>query len=53
MCLKIEGVPSLENESLDNVLDKVKPLITESGCEIPDMLIDRAYQSGKGFKDKT
>ena len=50
LCLRIECVPSVENESLDDVLAKVKSLITESGCEIPD---DRAHRIGKGYKDKT
>ena len=53
MCFKIEGVPSVENESSDDVLDKVKSLITESRCEIPDVVIDRAHRIGKGYKDKT
>ena len=53
MCLRIEGVPSPENESLDDVLDKVKSLITESRCKIPDVVIDRAHPIGKGYKDKT
>ena len=52
-CLRIEGVPSVENESLDDVLCKVKSLITESGCEIPDVVIDRGHRIGKGYKDKT
>ena len=29
-CLRIEGVPSVENESLDDVSGKVKSLITKS-----------------------
>ena len=53
MCLRIEGVPSVENESSDDVLDKVKSLITESGYEIPDVVIDRAHRIWKGYKDKT
>ena len=52
-CLRIEGIPSAENESLDDVLGKVKSLITESGCEIPDVVIDRAPRIGRGNKDKT
>ena len=51
--LRIEGVPSVENESSDDVLGKVKSLITESGCEIPDVVIDRAHRIGRGYKDKT
>ena len=52
-CLRIEGVPSVENESLDDVLGTAKSLITESGCEIPNVVIDRAHQIGRGYKDKT
>ena len=51
-CLRKEGVPSAENESLNDVLDKVKSLITESGCEIPDAVIGRAHRIGRGYKDK-
>ena len=32
---------------------KVKSLFTESGCEIPDVVIGRAHRIGKGYKDKT
>ena len=52
-CFRIEDVPSVENESLDGVLCKVKSLITESGCEIPDVVINRGHRIGKGYKDKT
>ena len=53
LCLSIEGVPSVENECSDDVLDKTKSLITESGCEIPDVVIDRDHRIGQGYKDKT
>ena len=52
-CLRIEGVPSVENESSDDVLGKVKSLIMEFGCEIPDVVIDRAHRIGRGYQDKT
>ena len=52
-CLRIEGVSSVENESSDDVLGKVKSLTKESGCEIPDVVIDRAHQISRGHKDKT
>ena len=51
--LRTEGVPPVENESSDDVLDKMKSIITESRCEIPDVVIDRAYGIGKGYKVKT
>ena len=50
---RLEGVPSAENESSDDVLDKMKYIITESGCEIPDVFIDRAHGIDKGYKVKT
>ena len=31
----------------------MKSLITESGCEIPDVVIGRAHRIGRGYKDKT
>ena len=53
LCLRTEGIPSVENESLDDVLDKVKFLIRKSGCEIPHVVIDKAHRISKGYKDKT
>ena len=53
LCLRIGGVPSVEIENSDDILDKVKSLITEFGCEIPDAVIDRAHRIGKGYKNKT
>ena len=51
-CLKIEGVPSVENQSSGDVLGKVKTLITESGCEILDVVIHRAHRIDRGYKTR-
>ena len=51
-CLKIEGVPSVENQSSGDVLGKVKTLITESGCEILDVVIHRAHPIDRGYKTR-
>ena len=53
LCLRIESFPSVESESLDDVFNKVKSLITKSVCEILDEVIDRAHRIGNGCKDKT
>ena len=50
--LRIEGVPSAEKETSEEVLEKVKCLVSESGCDIPDVVIDRAHRIGKGYTDK-
>ena len=52
LCLRIEGVPSVEKETSEEVLEKVKCLVSESGCDIPDVVIDRAHRIGKGYTDK-
>ena len=52
-CLRIEGVPSVENESSGDVSGKVKSLNAKSWCEILDVVIDRAHRIGKEYKDKT
>ena len=52
LCLRIEGVPSAEKKTSEEVLEKVKFLVSESGCDIPDVVIDRAHRIGKGYTDK-
>ena len=52
LCIRIEGVPSAEKETSEEVLEKVKCLVSEPGCDIPDVVIDRAHHIGKGYTDK-
>ena len=39
LCLRLSGVPSAINKSSDKVAGKVKSLITETQCVIPDVVI--------------
>ena len=49
LCLRIEGVPSVEKKtSEDDVFGKVKSTISESGRDIPNVIIDRAHRNGNG-----
>ena len=50
LCVRIDGVPTVDNETLDKVLDKVKSLINKTSCDIPDVVIDRAHRIGKCYK---
>ena len=43
---------TVDNETSDEVLDKVKSLIKETSCDIPDVVIDRAHPIGKGYNDR-
>ena len=50
--LRIDGVPTVDNQTSDEVLDKVKSLINETSCDIPDVVIDRVNRIGKDCNDK-
>ena len=52
LCVGIDGVPTVNNETSDEVLDKAKSLIKETSCDIPDVVIDRARRIGKHYNDK-
>ena len=53
LCIRIDGVPMVENETSNDVLQNVKSFIEESSSEIPDAAIDRAHRIGKASTDKT
>ena len=44
LCLRIHGITTVDNETSDEVLDKVKPLIKETRCDITNVVINRAYR---------
>ena len=41
--MRIIGIPSQKNESTEDVRNSVKSIIKESGCNIPDITLDRAH----------
>ena len=47
LCVRITGIPSQKNESAEDVRNSVKSIIEESGCDIPDIALDRAHRIGK------
>ena len=47
LCERITGIPSKKNEFSEDVRNLVKSIIEESGCNIPDITLDRAYRIGK------
>lgn len=49
LCERITGIPSKKNESSEDVRNLVKSIMEESGCNIPDITLDRAYRIGKNF----
>ena len=52
LCIRVEGVPTTDNETSEEVLKKVKSPINKAECDIPDVAIDRAHRIGNGYKDR-
>ena len=46
LCLRIDGVPTVKNESSDDVLEYTKSLFKEPKVEVPDNVLDRAHRIG-------
>ena len=53
LCVRIDSVPSIENETSNDVFENVKGLIEESKSEIPEVAIDRAHRIDKEYTDST
>ena len=52
LCLRIDGVPVVENETSVDVLASVKKLFDDAQVEIPDAVIDRAHRIGGNYVDR-
>ena len=50
--LCIRGVPTTDNETSEEVFEKVQSMIHETECDIPDVVIDRAHRIGNSYKDR-
>ena len=48
LCIRVEGVPTIDNKTSEEVLKKVQSLINEAECYIPDIETDRAHRIGNG-----
>ena len=51
LCLRIDGVPVVENETSVDALASVKNLFDDAQVEIPDAVIDRAHRIGGNYVD--
>ena len=52
LCIRVESVPTTDNETSEKVLKKVQSLINDAECDIPDSVIDRAHRISNGYKDR-
>ena len=52
LCLRIDGVPTVKNESSDDVLEFTKSQFKEAKIEVPDNVLDRAHRIGPSYTDR-
>ena len=52
LCLRIDGVPTVKNESSDDVLEFTEFLFIEAKVAVPDNVLDRAHRVGRSYTDK-
>ena len=45
--MRITDIPPQKNESAEDIRNLVKSIRAESGCDIPDIAMDRAHRIGK------
>ena len=51
-CIRLEGIPSKEKESSDDVFHKVNDLFNESDIEVPEDILDREQTIGRVYEGK-
>ena len=52
LCLRIDGVPTVKNESSDDILEFTKSLFKEAKVAVPDIVLDRAHRIGPSYTDR-
>ena len=52
LCLRIDGVPTVKNESSNDVLEFTKSLFKEAKVEVPDNVLNRAHRIGPNYTDR-
>ena len=52
LCLRIDDVPTVRNESSNNVLEFTKSLFKEAKVAVPNNVLDRAHRIGPSYTDR-
>ena len=52
LCLRIDGVPTVKDESSDDVLEFTKSLFKEAKVSVPDNVLDCAHRIGPSYTDR-
>ena len=52
LCLRIDSVPTVKNESSDDILEFTKSLFKEAKVAVPNIVLDRAHRIGPSNTDR-
>ena len=52
LCLRIDSVPTVKDESSDDVLEFTNSLFKEAKVSVPDNVLDRAHRIGPSYTDR-
>ena len=52
LCLSINGVPTVKDESSDDILEFTKSLFKEAKVSVPDNVLDHAHRIGPSYMDR-
>ena len=52
LCLPIDGVPTVKDESSDDVLEFTKSLFKEAKVAVPDNVLDHTHRIGPSYTDR-
>ena len=52
LCLRVDGIPTENNESSDDVINLTKSLFKEAKVSVPENVLDRAHRIGPIYTDR-
>ena len=52
LCLRIEGLPTVKDESSNDVLEFTKSMFKEGKLSVSDNVLDRAHRIGSSYPDR-
>ena len=52
LCLRVDGIPAVSNESSDDVMNLTKSLFKEAKVSVLENVLDRAHRIGPIYTDR-
>ena len=52
LCLRVNGIPAVSNESSDDIMNLTKLLFKEAKVSVPENVLDLAHKIGPIYTDR-